>query len=181
MTQGGLLIVPNADRASLTGSRAAAHVEIERRESAVPAGRARGDRVWKAYLDVVDQELEGGHVDAAVRAWHDAYGAALASRGWEAMIAVGDSFVKIGHAARTPTGAHMNAREAYLVALIRARRDRSVDGALRSAQAFAALGERAIVEQSLYIASRLATSDEDAQQLRQARLRWTGPQTVAGS
>ena len=151
-------------------------------ESVVPAGRARDDGLWKAHLHLVETELASGHVDVAVRAWHDAYGAALESRSWESMIAVGDAFMKIGRAAGTPGGARMNAREAYLTALIRARRNHSVDGALRSGEAFAGLGDRAIVEQSLYIAAQLATGDEQAQQrVSEARLRWAGRQIVAGS
>jgi len=146
------------------------------------AEQARGDSLWKGHLHLVETELAAGHVDVAVRAWHDAYGAALESRGWESMLAVGDAFMKIGHAAGTPGGARMNAREAYLTALIRARRNRSVDGALRSGEAFAGLGDRAIVEQSLYIAAQLATGDEQAEQrVSEARLRWAGRQVVAGS
>jgi hypothetical protein len=177
----GALTIPNPERAALTGSRAAAHAELERVESVVPAGRVRDDGLWKAHLHLVEAELASGHVDVAVRAWHDAYAAALESRSWESMIAVGDAFMKIGHAAGTPGGARMNAREAYLTGLIRARRSRSVDGALRSGEAFAALGDRAIVEQSLYIAAQLASGDEEAQQrVSEARLRWAGRQIVAG-
>ena len=146
-----------------------------------PASRSRDDGLWKAHLHLVETELAAGHVDVAVRAWHDAYGAALENRSWESMIAVGDAFMKIGRAAGTPSGARMNAREAYLTALIRARRNHSVDGALRSGEAFAGLGERAIVEQSLYIAAQLATGDEQAQQrVGEARQRWAAP-SVAGS
>jgi hypothetical protein len=178
----GALTVPNPERAALTGARAVAHAELERLESVVPAGRVRDGGLWKTHLHIVETELASGHVDVAVRAWHDAYGAALESRGWESMIAVGDAFMKIGHAAGTPNGARMNAREAYLTALIRARRNRSVDGALRSGEAFAGLGDRAIVEQSLYIAAQLAAGDEQAQQrVGEARQRWAGRQTVAGS
>jgi hypothetical protein len=176
------LTIPNPERAALTGARAVAHAELERLESVVPAGRARDDGLWKAYLHLVDTELASGHVDVAVRAWHDGYGAALESRSWESMIAVGDAFMKIGHAAGTPGGARMNAREAYLTALIRARRNHSVDGALRSGEAFAGLGDRALVEQSLYIAAQLATGNEQAQQrVSETRLRWAGRQIVAGS
>ena len=178
----GALTVPNPERAALTGGRAGAHADLERVESVVPAGRARDDGLWKAHLHLVDTELASGHVDVAVRAWHDAYAAALETRNWEGMIAVGDAFMKIGRAAGTPGGARMNAREAYLTALIRARRNGSVDGALRSGEAFAGLGDRAIVEQSLYIAAQLATGDEQAQQrVSEARQRWTGRQTAAGS
>ena len=80
--------------------------------------------------------------------------------------------MSIGRASGTPAGARMNAREAYLSALIRARRDRSVDGALRSAEAFRQLGDRAVVEQSLHIAGQLAAGDEQAQaKVRVADLR----------
>jgi hypothetical protein len=61
-------------------------------------------------------------------------------------------------------------------------RNRSVDGALRSGEAFAGLGDRAIVEQSLFIAAQLATGDDQAQQrVSEARQRWTERHTVAGS
>jgi hypothetical protein len=176
LTHGGSLMVPGPARA-LRGARAAVHGELERLESLVPAGRTRDRGLWQAHLDVVKKELEHGHVDAAVRVWHDAYGAALESRSWESMIAVGDAFMAIGRASGTAVGARMNAREAYLVALIRARRDRSVDGALRSAEAFRELDDRAIVEQCLHIATQLAAGDERAQQrVHEARQRWTARQ-----
>jgi hypothetical protein len=66
--------------------------------------------------------------------------------------------------------------------LIRARRNRSVDGALRSAEAFREFGDRAIVEQCLHIAAQLAAGDDRAQQrVRQVRERWAAPSTIAGS
>ena len=166
----------------LIGARAGVPGGIERRETVVPAGQSQDDGVWTAHLRVVETELARGHVDVAVRVWHDAYGAALDSRRWESMIAVGDAFMRIGHAAGTPGGARMNARDAYLIALIRARRDRSVDGALRSADAFRGLGDRAIVEQCLYVAAQLAAGNDHAQQrVREARERWAVPSTIAGS
>ena len=181
LAPGGSLTVPGSDRAALRGARAAAHGELERLESVVPAGRTPDDGLWRAHLDVVEKELEHGHVDVAVRAWQDAYGAALASRSWESMIAVGDAFMVIGRASGTPRGARMNAREAYLTALIRARRDRSVDGAIRTAEAFRELDDRAVVEQCLHIAAQLAAADEQAQQkVREARQRWAAWQTVTG-
>jgi hypothetical protein len=178
----GALTISNPERAAPPGTRAAVHDELGPLESGAPAGRARDDIPWKAHLHIVDTELASGHVDAAVRAWHDAYGAALANRSWEGLLALGEAFMKIGHAAGTPGGAPMNAREAYVAALIRARRNCSVDGALRSAEAFAELGDRAIVEQSLYIAAQLAPGDQQAQQwVSEARQRWAGMQSAAGS
>jgi hypothetical protein len=147
-----------------------------------PIVPSRDGGVWTAHLRVVEAELARGHVDAAVRVWHDAHGAALESRSWESMIAVGDAFMKIGHAAGTPGGARMNARDAYLTALIRARRNGSVDGAIRSAEAFRRLGARAIVEQCLHIAAQLAAGDDRAQQkVREARERWEASSMIAGS
>ncbi len=141
LTRGESLMVPRPEEGALRGARA-----------------------------VVHGELEHGHVDVAVRVWHDAYGAALESGNWESMIAVGDAFMAIGRASGTPAGARMNAREAYLTALIRARRDRSVDGALRSAEAFRQLNDHAVVEQCLHIAAQLAAGDEQAQEkVREAR------------
>jgi len=169
----GSLTGPGPVGAALRGARAALHGELEQRESALPAGRTRDDGLWRAYLAVVERELERGRVDAAVRAWHDAYSAALASRSWESMIAVGDAFRAIGRASGSVHGARMNAREAYLSALIRARREGSVDGALRSAEAFRALDARAVGEAGLRIAERLAAGDAEAQQrVREAWLRW---------
>lgn len=177
LTHGGSLAVPRSERVALRGARAAVHAELERRDSLVPAGRARDDGLWRAHLNIVEKELEQGHIDVAVRVWQDAYGAALESRSWESMIAVGDAFRAIGRASGVPSGARMNAREAYMTALIRARRDRSVDGALRSAEAFRELDDRAVVEQCLHIAALLAAADEGAQQrVREARQRWAARQ-----
>jgi len=179
----GALTTRNPERAALTDGRAAVHAaELERLESIVPAGQTGDSSLWPTHLHLVGTALASGHVDAAVRAWHDAYGAALANRSWEGLLALGEAFMKIGHAAGTPGGAPMNAREAYVAALIRARRNCSVDGALRSAEAFAELGDRAIVEQSLYIAAQLAPGDQQAQQwVSEARQRWAGMQSAAGS
>jgi len=178
LTRGGSLSIPTPEPAALRGARAAVHGELERLDSVVPAGRARDDGLWRAHLDVVQKALEQGHVDVAVRVWHDAYGAALASRSWESMIAIGDAFMAIGRASGTVSGARTNAREAYLAALIRARRDHSVDGALRSAEAFRELDDRTVAEQCLHIAAQLAAGDEQAQQrVREARQRWAGRDT----
>jgi hypothetical protein len=162
--RGGSLTVAKRERADLRGASAAAHGEIERREANTPVGRRTDDSRWRAHLTTVENELARGHVDVAVRAWHDAYNAAVASRSWESMIAVGDAFMAIGRASGVTRGARMNAREAYLTALIRARRDRSLDGVLRSAQAFRELDEHAVAERCLRIAAQLAAGDEQAQQ-----------------
>jgi len=170
-------------RVALTDGRAAVHEEIERLESKVPAGAAGHDEdLWRAFLDVFEKERAQGHRNAAIRVLYDAYGAALESRSWESMIAVGDAFMVIGRAPGNGAGARMNARQAYLSALIRARRSRSVDGALRTATAFEEIDDRDVVEQCLYVAALLAAGDADAQRrVQDARERWAAQQLIQES
>ena len=182
LAHGGRLAALRPGDGVLRGARAAVHEQLESLESLLPAGSRRDNELWRSYLAVVDQELERGQVDSAVRVWQDAYGAALGTRSWESMIAVGDAFVAIGRAAGTPRGARMNAREAYMSALIRARRERSVEGALRSAEAFGALDDRAVVEQCFHIAAQLAAGNDEAQErVREARERWASRPVAPGS
>jgi|SRR6185369_9713213 len=166
----------------LTDGRAAVHEEIERLESTIPAGEPGHEELWRAYLQVFETAHAQGHRDVAVRVLYDAYGAALESRSWESMIAVGDAFMSIGRAPGSRAGARMNARQAYLSALIRARRSRSVDGALRAAAAFEDIDDRDVVEQCLYVAALLAAGDADAQRkVQDARERWVAQQLTQES
>ncbi len=169
---------PQPESSALHGGRAAMHGELERLEGVVPAGRTDNDGLWRGYLEDFERQRAEGHPDVAIRALHDAYGAALQSRHWQAMIAVGDAFLEIGRAPGNAAGARMDARQAYLTALIRARRARSVEGALRTADAFQRLGERDAVDQCLHVAGLLAEGNEAAQQrVREARQRWVAPYT----
>ena len=130
--------------------------DLTPRETQRAAHRVQFDALWKAHVVAIDHALAQHDVSAAVGAWHDAYGAALASRGWEGMIAVGDAFLRIGAEAGTPKGSRPNARQAYLNALTRAHRDGSPDGMRRAAEAFAALGDHAVATQCLRVADELA-------------------------
>ena len=169
---------PISEPSELGGVRAAMHEEMERLESVVPAGRTDNDGLWRGYLEDFERQREDGHPDMAIRALHDAYGAALQSRRWQAMIAVGDAFMAVDRAPGNAAGARSDARQAYLTTLIRARRARSVEGALRSAEALERLGERDAVDQCLNIAGLLAEGNETAQQrVREARQRWMAPFT----
>jgi hypothetical protein len=118
--------------------------------------RPARDTAWEAHVIAVDRALAADDVTAAVLAWHDAYGAALATGRWEPLVEVGDAFVRIGEAASSSSGSRANARLAYLGALTRAQRDGSVDGVQRVAQAFEALGDYAVAAQCTRIAQRLA-------------------------
>src|ERR1700674_776662 len=58
------------------------------------AHRLQFDTRWRAHVALIDHALARHDVGAAVGAWHDAYGAALTSRGWDGMLAVGDAFLR---------------------------------------------------------------------------------------
>jgi len=111
---------------------------------------------WKDYLDVVDEALVRGDVGDAVRSWQDAYSVAVASRRWEALLAAGDTFVRIGEASGRVEGARPNARHAYMAALMQAERQRSVPGVLAIGRAFAALGDPDVAAYCERIAAALA-------------------------
>ena len=119
---------------------------------AAPANRPP----WSTHIRALEDALAQNNQSAAVRAWHAAHVAAFASRRWDGLIEVGDAYLKIGEASGSPRSAFAKARELYLTALFRARELGDADGALRVAQAFAALGEREVTEQCLVVARDLA-------------------------
>jgi len=103
------------------------------------------DRALPIRLAAVDEALARRDMSRAVLEWRDAYGVALRSRDWAAMVSVGDAAVRIDRIARLPsdhpTGFRAEARQAYLRALVDARAVRSHQGITRVADAFAALGD----------------------------------------
>lgn len=123
-----------------------------------PGPRPTTAQVWARYLENVRAAVAEQDVQGAVRAWHDAYALAEASRSWEGLIELGDAVLRIGDLAGIRKASEPKARRLYLAAFFRARRDRSLDGALRTAEAFAALGDAVIVEQALTLAATLAES-----------------------
>ena len=131
---------------------------------------------WKAHLASVDAALAAKNVSAAVMAWRDAYGAALATREWEAMLAVGQTSLRIDQVAGDRAEFEPKARQSYLAALFRARQQGSLDGVLHATEAFATLGDRDVVEQGLRIARQVAGRDHVAQ----ARVRGFAERFVNG-
>jgi hypothetical protein len=117
--------------------------------SAVAGGGAR----WVRHLNAVDVALETNDLQAALKAWQAAYGAALAGRHWEGYAAAADAYLRIARVASTPGAPR--ARDLYLSALFRARDAGSRDGVLRVAAAFDALGDREVAAQAQRIAHRL--------------------------
>jgi hypothetical protein len=104
-------------------------------------------------VEAVDAALQVHDLAAARKAWQAAYGAALASRRWEAFTEVADAHLRIAELAGT-SGAP-SARSLYLNALFRARDAGSRDGVLRAAESFEALGDDAVAAQARRMAGRL--------------------------
>jgi hypothetical protein len=147
---------------TLSGQAAQLHTMLNSVEERLPAGSRTPDGRWRGYVQNVHQALESHDVSDAIRSWHDAHAAALESRDWQAMLEVGDAALAIGRASGSRVASRTTATDAYLVALVRARRDGSLDGALRVADAFAALSDRRAVRHTLRVADRLAADRRDA-------------------
>ncbi len=113
-----------------------------------------GTRTTDLALERLERALERGDGRAAGRAWHDAHVSAL--RGdWRARVAVGDAALRLGDAGLDQQTAAARARHSYLAALFVARAERSWEGVIRVAEAFAALGDAEPAAQSLRIADAL--------------------------
>jgi hypothetical protein len=84
-------------------ARSGAHDPTDGRWLCMPSR----DTGWPAHVAAVDRALADADVTRAVLAWHDAYGAALASGRWEALVEVGDTFVRIG-AGTSASGSRAN-------------------------------------------------------------------------
>lgn len=119
------------------------------------------ETLWTEELRRVDKALAERDVSGALRAWREAYVAALASRRWEGMLAVGDSYLRIGELAGNRHAWEPKARESYLIALFRARQQGAIGGLVGTAEAFAALGDHEVVRQCVRLAERLANERGD--------------------
>ena len=116
---------------------------------------------WKARLQRVDDALARNDLAGAEMLWREAYAAALKSRHWEGMMAVGDVYRRLGERAGFHETSDAKARETYLAALFRARSQGSLEGVLRAAQGFADLGDHGIVEQCIRVARSVAARSRD--------------------
>ena len=136
---------------------------------------------WAQHLHRADAALRRNNVGGADRAWHDAYVAALGTRQWEGMLAVGDAALRVGDTPRARLAASTKARQAYLGALFRARDDASLAGLLDVAHAFAVLGDTALAIHCLQIAEPLVMADVDgpgAKKMRSLKDRLGKPSLV---
>lgn len=156
-TSGGRVVLIVAATITLATLGAA-----EGADNRLPDSGRIDDAPWATHLRILDEALAARDVRAAERAWREAYVAAAGSWRWDGMLAVGDAALRVGQVAVTRHAAQARARNVYLAALFRARQQDSVDGVLRAAEAFAALGDRDVVEQCLRLAGAMASQARDS-------------------
>ena len=134
---------------------------------------------WREHIEALDRALAGGDVRAAEAALHEAHQAAMAGRRWEAMIAFGDAAARLARVAPELTGGLSRARRAYLLAFDRARHFRSLDGVLRVAEAFGALGDSEVALGCARAAEPLAR-DETERATVLSHVAWHEARLLAG-
>ena len=146
--------------------------------AAVMAGEAPA----YVHYERADDALAAGDVVRALRHWQEGYAAAVGSRRWEGLVEAGDLYRRIG--ARGRFEGALRARDCYLLALVRARGERSLDGVLRATEAFLDLGDAEPVERGLEIARELAARDADPrarERIERLAARWAARAGRAGA
>lgn len=150
--------------------------------AAACVGYASGDlpAPWVPPIQKADEALARKEYGVALRATDDARQIAHAARRWEGLVAVGDAYRRIGAATEAPRAFDPKAHDVYLAALFRARQEGSVDGVLRVAEGFAAMGDAELVARCIRIAEILAAHDADAQaDIREFAAQWAHPTLTA--
>ena len=105
-------------------------------------------------LQKVDDALARVDLSAATFAWHEAYGVALGTVGWEPLVAVADRALRIDVLSGGSKRFRDEARTLYRFALFRARSTHSVEGMRRAADGFSALGQTDFAERVRVMAQR---------------------------
>lgn len=110
------------------------------RAVAGPVGVAAQERQdWRGHLERAESAASRRDVASALKAIEQAYVAALETGRWEGVIEYADAVIRLRDRAGLGRATDAKAREAYSIALRRARDGGSVEGMLRSAEGFARL------------------------------------------
>jgi hypothetical protein len=125
------------------------------------ASAAQEGTDWASRIAEMDGALARGDVPAARAAWHEAYVVAHVTHPWPGMVAAGDAALRLGQATGAEDLYQPRARRAYLTALLRARRQGSLDGVLSAGGAFGRLGDGQMVREALAVANDLARRSGD--------------------
>src|SRR3989442_12930520 len=76
---------------------------------------------WTEHIHAMDQALTERNATTAVRAWRNAYAAALATPGWRGLVEVAAGSLRIGAIPGFGKASEARARETYWLALFPAR------------------------------------------------------------
>ena len=125
---------------------------------------------WTAHIQAMDQALANNDPGESVRAWRQAYSAALSHPGWLGLLTVAAASLRLAAVPGLARDAVARARETYWIAFFRARQQRSLNGVLHAAEAFGMLGDRSTVEQCMRVAEGLASRAADGDELERVRL-----------
>jgi hypothetical protein len=140
------------------------------KDSMIAVGKIEILGPWTAHIEAMDQAVAANDTRESVRAWRQAYSAALSSPGWLGLFIVATASLRIGAFGSLALSAATLARETYLIAFFRARQQRSLTGVLSAAEAFAMLGDRNSAERCVRVAAELSSSDRDATEIDRVRL-----------
>jgi len=125
---------------------------------------------WDQYIRVMDEARARGDFRAADAARQTAYAAALGSERWDAMAAIGDASARL---AEDFPGLCVTLfpelRRIYWTALLRARRDSSLDGVLRVSEALADLGDRDGARAGLTVAEGMLATSQRARAVERVK------------
>lgn len=125
---------------------------------------------WTAHIQAMEQALTVNDPGECVRAWRQAYSAALSNPGWLGLLTVANASLRLGAFPGLARSAAARARETFWIAFFRARQQRSLNGVLHAAEAFGMLGDRSTVEQCLRVAEGLAARAGDAGEMDRVHL-----------
>jgi hypothetical protein len=125
---------------------------------------------WTTHIQAMDQALASNDPGESVRAWRQAYSAALSHPGWLGLLTVAAASLRLAAFPGLARDAVARARETYWIAFFRARQQRSLNGVLHAAEAFGMLGDRSTVEQCMRVAEGLASRAADGDELDRVRV-----------
>jgi hypothetical protein len=111
---------------------------------------------WVQRVALVDEALGRAEVSRAIYEWREAYGAALASKRSDALIAVGDRALRIGDLGGGSSYFRTEAKDVYVHAALRASSERSRTTMLGVVERLERLGDPDRAAQVRHIARRLS-------------------------
>jgi hypothetical protein len=117
---------------------------------------------WTVHIEAMDKALAANDTGESLRAWRRAYSFALSHPGWLGLFTVATAALRVGTFPSLARDAAALARETYWIAFFRARQQRSFTGVLRTAEAFAMLGDGDSADRCLRFAETLDLSTSTA-------------------